>query len=57
MADEFDELDDLDEAGCGHAACACAAGGYCSPYCEDQDEDEEGGESECQCGHPDCAAP
>ena len=48
-----------DEGGCGHPACACAAGpgGYCSAACEAQsDSDVEGERESCSCGHADCEA-
>ncbi|MFO1200764.1 MAG: hypothetical protein U1E86_27755 [Burkholderiaceae bacterium] len=48
-----------EEAGCGHPACACAAGpsGYCSAECEARsDSDDENERESCPCGHADCEA-
>ena len=48
-----------DEAGCGHPACACAAGpgGYCSAACEAQGDPGSAGERDtCACGHAECEA-
>jgi hypothetical protein len=48
---------DVTEAACGHEGCVCAAGdsGFCSGYCEQQ-EDATEADARCDCGHADCAA-
>lgn len=55
------DFDESAELGCGHPACACAAGesGYCSPHCEaagDVEIGDDAGEDEmsCGCGHAAC---
>lgn len=46
----------LNEKQCAHAPCGCeaeAGSDYCSPQCE---KSAGGGETDCNCGHPDCRA-
>lgn len=43
---------------CAHAGCLCLTTGdaeYCSPHCEDA-EDQDLTEISCDCGHPGCGA-